>query len=203
MKLKSLLAMLAVAAMMTVVGCNDNDTKIESQRTTIERFLTSSHQPRLIAESDVPNSIEYNPPFYEKLSQDIYRYVATYYDEDRDLREEVEMGDMVELTFTAYIFNGSQPSLKMVYYTNEASIISSLSAEGLNTQYWVAEPLVLNLGESNIIKGVERSLLGCREGDKVEVYMTYEAAYDKDAVGVIEKETSVAWIYTIDKVVKR
>ena len=62
---------------------------------------------------------------------------------------------------------------------------------------------MLNLGDSNIIKGVERSLLGCREGDKVEVYMTYEAAYDKDAVGVIEKETSVAWIYTIDKVVKR
>lgn len=203
MKLKSLFATLFAAAMMFVVGCNDNDTIVESERTSIERYLTSSHQPRLIAESEVSNSLDFNPPFYQKLSQDVYRYIATYYDADRDLLAEVELGDIVELTVTAYIFTGSAPSIAKVYYTNEADVISSLASQGLNTQYWTAEPLVIKLGETNIIKGVQSSLLGCREGDRVEAYMTHEAAYDKDAVGVIAKDTPVVWIYTIDKVTKR
>lgn len=194
--------MIAALAAMLVVGCNDNDSIVEQERTSIERYLTSSHSPRLISKADVENSLEFNPPFYERLSQDVYRYIATYYDADRDLRREVEQGDVVSMTVTAYQFTGSKPSVAMVYFTNEQSVIASLEELGLNTQYWTSEPLVLKLGETNIIKGVSMSLLGCREGDHVEVYMTHEAAYGKDAVGVLEKETSVLWVYTIDSVTK-
>lgn len=194
--------MIAALAAMLVVGCNDNDSIVEQERTSIERYLTSSHSPRLISKADVENSLEFNPPFYERLSQDVYRYIATYYDADRDLRREVEQGDVVSMTVTAYQFTGSKPSVAMVYFTNEQSVIASLEELGLNTQYWTSEPLVLKLGETNIIKGVSMSLLGCREGDQVEVYMTHEAAYGKDAVGVLEKETSVLWVYTIDSVTK-
>ena len=77
-----------------------------------------------------------------------------------------------------------------------------MEAEGLDTKFWSAEPLVVKLGETNIIKGVEQSLLGCREADQVEVYMTYEAAYDKQAVGLVVKGAAVAWYYTINKVTK-
>lgn len=195
--------MLAVVAMAFVVGCNDDEKTVESQRTTIERYLTSSHQPRLIPESEIENSLELNPPFYEKLSQNVYRYIATYYNADRDLQVEVEMGDLVELTATGYIFTGSSPSIHTVYYTNEAEVIASLVKEGLNDQYWSAEPMVVRLGETDIIKGVELSLLECREGDRVEVYMTHEAAYGKDPVGLLPKESAVLWIYSIDKVTKR
>lgn len=194
--------MIAALAAMLVVGCNDNDSIVEQERTSIERYLTSSHSPRLISKADVENSLEFNPPFYERLSQDVYRYIATYYDADRDLRREVEQGDVVSMTVTAYQFTGSKPSVAMVYFTNEQSVIASLEELGLNTQYWTSEPLVLKLGETNIIKSVSMSLLGCREGDQVEVYMTHEAAYGKDAVGVLEKETSVLWVYTIDSVTK-
>ena len=195
--------MLAVVAMAFVVGCNDDEKMVESQRTTIERYLTSSHQPRLIPEREIENSLELNPPFYEKLSQNVYRYIATYYNADRDLQVEVEMGDLVELTATGYIFTGSSPSIHTVYYTNEAEVIASLVKEGLNDQYWSAEPMVVRLGETDIIKGVELSLLECREGDRVEVYMTHEAAYGKDPVGLLPKESAVLWIYSIDKVTKR
>ena len=80
-----MIMMLAVVAMAFVVGCSDDDKMVESQRNTIERYLTSSHQPRLIPESEIENSLEFNPPFYEKLSQNVYRYIATYYNADRDL----------------------------------------------------------------------------------------------------------------------
>ena len=202
MKFRVLITLVVAVAMTALVGCNDDQTKVEQQRTSIERYLTSSHSPRLIPKEEVANSIEYNPPFYERLAPDVYRYIATYYAADRDLRAEVEMGDVVELKFTAYEFSGSRPSDSNIYYTNDAEVLAEMEAEGLDTRYWSAEPLVVKLGETNIIKGVEQSLLGCREADQVEVYMTYEAAYDKQAVGLVVKGTAVAWYYTISKVTK-
>ena len=113
-----------------------------------------------------------------------------------------EEGDVVELTVTAYIFAGRAPSISSVYFTNEESVLKSLSSEGLNTEYWTTEPVVVKLGESSIIKGVEQSLLGCREGDKVEVYMTHNAAYEDKAMGILKKESPVMWIYTITNLIK-
>jgi hypothetical protein len=62
----------------------------------------------------VVNSIVYNPPFYEKLNQDLYRYIATYYDQGRQERDQVEWGDQVELRVTAYVFSGSTPNISAV-----------------------------------------------------------------------------------------
>ena len=200
MKFRFVILVAAVVAMMFAAGCNDNDTKVESARTSIERYLTSSHSPRLIPKSEVENSIEYNPPFYERLSQDVYRYIATYYQSGRDSRREVAMGDVVELRVTAYTFSGSTPSLSAVYFTNEQTVLDQLAELGLDTQYWSSEPVIVKLGETNIIKGVELSLIGCRETDQVEVYMTSKAAYGNDALGVIKKESAIMWSYTIDKV---
>ena len=48
------IAYLCVMAMMAVVllSCsNESDTTLTSQQTSISRYLTSSHQPRLIAEA--------------------------------------------------------------------------------------------------------------------------------------------------------
>ena len=201
MKFRFLIAIVAVVAMLFVMGCNDNDTVVEAARSSIERYLTSSHSPRLISKADVENSIEYNPPFYERLSQDVYRYISTYYDAGRDSRREVAVGDIVELSVTAYPFTGSAPNVKSAYYTNEQSTLDVLEGAGLNTEYWSSEPLIIKLGETNIIKGVELSLIGCREADKVEAYLTFKAAYGgKNAVGSVKKHTTAVWYYTINKV---
>ena len=44
------------------------------------------------------------------------------------------------------------------------------------------------------------ALLGCREGDAVEVYMTYNMAYGDDYFGIIPKESPIAWHFTVDAV---
>lgn len=90
-----------------------------------------------------------------------------------------------------------------VYISNDTAVISQLKQAGLNTEYWSAEPLVVTLGESNIIKGVSQSLVGCRQGDQVEVYMTFEEAYEDKVVGIVPHKSAVAWFYTIDAVVKK
>ena len=200
MKLKLLIGLCAAMCLILAVGCGDDVDVAETQRSNIERYLTSSHTPRLINVKEVENSLVPNPPFYELIDFSVYRYIATYYDADRKLKPAIKQGDEVTLTFTAYVFTGSAPSLSSVYLSNDQSVINALRETGLNADYWDVEPLTIKIGETNIIKGVTTSLIGCREGDSVEAYMTLDAAYEDDVVGVVPKESSVAWFYTIDSV---
>ena len=200
MKKKLFTSLCAILCLMLAVGCANSDEVADTQRTNIERYLTSSHVPRLINVTEVENSLERNPAFYERIDYSVYRYIATYYDEDRKAKPAIKQGDEVTITFTAYVFTGSAPTLSSVYMTNDLSVINALGQAGLNTDYWEAEPLTIKIGQTNIIKGVATSLIGCREGDVVEAYMTLDAAYDNKVVGVVPKGSSVAWFYTIDSV---
>lgn len=200
MKKKWIIGLSAIMSLIFAVGCGENVDVADNQRTTIERFLSSSHVPRLINVVDVDNSLELNPAFYERLDYSVYRYIATYYDKDRSDKPAIKEGDEVTLTYTAYVFTGSTPTIASAYMTNDPAVIQSLNANGLNAEYWKAEPLTIKIGHTNIIKGVATSLIGCREGDKVEAYMTLDAAYGDDVVGVVPLESAVAWFYTIESV---
>ncbi|MBO5687614.1 MAG: hypothetical protein J6R84_05295 [Alistipes sp.] len=193
---------LATLCLAFVAGCNDEEVDVaESQRSAIVNYLTSSHSPRLIDIRDVPNSMEAKPAFYERLEYNTYRYIASYYDQGREAKRMVRAGDEVSLTYIAFRFTGGQPSLANVYATNDASTLAELRKAGLNTEFWPAEPLKVKIGQTKIIKGVPLSLVGCREGDVVEAYMTLDAAYGNDVIGVAGDESAIAWFYSIDSVV--
>ncbi len=202
MKWRAIYMVLLAISVIFAAGCSDEEVDVaDTQRKAIESYLTSSHDPRLINVNDVANSLSPNPPFYERLEYNTYRYIATYYDDGRSAKQPIAEGDEVLLTYMACQFTGGQPSLAGVYSTNDASVQAQLREAGLNTEYWPVEPLRVKIGETDIIKGVELSLIGCREGDVVEVYMTLDAAYGDDVVGVVALESPVAWYYTIDSVV--
>ena len=203
MKSKVWIAFVVAASLLFSVACGDEAVDVaETQRNSIVSYLTSSHSPRLINKKDVGQALEKNPPFYEQVEYNTFRYIDDYYNPERESRVQVAEGDKVELTFTAYIFSGSKPAVSAIYLTNDQVQIDALQNTGLNVEYWKAEPLRVKIGQTNIIKGVEVSLIGCREGDSVEVYMTLDAAYGDDVVGVVPLESSVVWYYTIDKVVR-
>lgn len=203
MKSKIWIAFVVAASLLFSVACGDEAVDVaETQRNSIVSYLTSSHSPRLINKKDVGQALEKNPPFYEQVEYNTFRYIDDYYNPERESRVQVAEGDEVELTFTAYIFSGSKPVVSAIYLTNDQVQIDALQNTGLNVEYWKAEPLRVKIGQTNIIKGVEVSLIGCREGDSVEVYMTLDAAYGDDVVGVVPLESSVVWYYTIDKVVR-
>lgn len=61
--------------------------------------------------------------------------------------------------------------------------------------WWTFEPLTVDMRHPGIIKGMADALLGCREGDAVEVYMTYNMAYGDDYFGIIPKESPIAWSF--------
>ena len=203
MKRSTLSIFLAMVCMVLFAGCNSEEVDVaESQRSAIVSYLTSSHTPRLIDIADVPNSMSPNPAFYERLEYNTFRYVATYYEPGRAERCVVAEGDEVWLTYIACTFTNGKPSLANVYDTNDASTLAQLREAGLKTDYWSTEPMMIKIGESDILKGVELSLIGCHEGDVVEAYLTLDAAYGNKVVGMVGKESAVAWFYVIESVVK-
>lgn len=200
MKMRLSILMFAVMCLNCLVGCSEADEIVEKQRSDIESYLGSTHSPRLVSaeQAEQDGSLD----FYDVIELNTYRYIASYYDEGRDGRTLIEYGDEIQLALTAYVFTGSVPRIESVYFTNVEETITRLVELGLNTEYWTTDPVIIKLGETNIIKGVEKSLLGCREGDKVEVYMTLESAYEDAAVGIVPTNSSLVWIFTITSVKK-
>jgi FKBP-type peptidyl-prolyl cis-trans isomerase len=71
---------------------------------------------------------------------------------------------------------------------------------GLTSGAWSFEPLQIDMRSGNIIKGLRLALLGCRQGDEVEAYMTYNMAYGDTNFSTIARESPLAWFFTVDAV---
>lgn len=198
--------MTATLMLSTFTGCQKDEDSLDTQRTSTERFLESSHQPRLMSEEAARESLDENPEYYTSYDNKTYRYIATMYAEGRDVWPEIGEGDLVAIYFNAYVFSYSAiTGSTMPYWSNYAEVIAALeqTAGHLDPEYWSSEPLIVRAGGSDALDGVSRALVGCRVGDNVEVYMTYAAAYGKNIVGLVPKESPVAWMITIVDVSKQ
>ena len=192
-------AVVALVATLLGVGCsNDSDTVLTSQQSSIEKYLTGSHKPRLIVEDDVVNSVDEQPQFYTRWGMDIYRYIPTYYNEGRDLKPEITSRTTIEIVYTAYIFKSGSPTVADMYATNDAESLAKLQEAGLDTEYeWTTEPMKVAMGNDQLVEGLETALIGCREGDSVEIYLTYEAAYGNAYIGKVPSKSAVVWFIDI------
>ncbi len=196
------IAILAVVAPL-FCGCDDKEYVFTSQQTAIVRYLTSTR--RLIAEAEVGDVVEDNPAFYTEHGRSAYRHIPNYYTAGREELAEIEHGDKVAISFDAYIFSGSEPAVSSVYWSNNAATIDRLvaiSGNLLAKPDWSTEPLEITIGKTKVIRGVEQALVGCREQDSVQIYMTYNMAYGDKLVGIVPKHSSVAWYIKILNVTK-
>lgn len=195
--MKKFLTILILLA--TLAGCKQEDTLL-SERDKIEKYLTSSR--RMVADTELGNVIEDNPAFYSVFGRYAYRHIVNYYEAGREDRPVVEWGDRLEIRFDAYTFTGSEPSTSAIYWSNDAETIQELGKKSGNTLDWSTEPLTITLGSTAILEGLERALPGCHEADSVQVYMTSNLAYGKHLVGIVPKNSMVAWYIKIEKVTK-
>ena len=195
--MKKFLAILFLLPLL--VSCEQEDTLL-SERDKIEKYLTSSR--RMVEKSEVGNVIEDNPAFYEIFGRYAYRHIANYYDEGREDKPAVEWGDKVEIRFDAYTFTGSEPAISNLYWSNIHETIIEVGDKSNYTLDWSEEPLTIVLGQTEILEGLELTLPGCHEADSVQVYMTSNLAYGKKLIGVVPKNSMVAWYMKIEKVTK-
>lgn len=195
--MKKFLAILFLLPLL--VSCEQEDTLL-SERDKIEKYLTSSR--RMVEKSEVGNVIEDNPAFYEIFGRYAYRHIVNYYDEGREDKPVVEWGDKVEIRFDAYTFTGSEPAISNLYWSNIHETIVDVGDKSNYTLDWSEEPLTIVLGQTEILEGLELTLPGCHEADSVQVYMTSNLAYGKKLIGVVPKNSMVAWYMKIEKVTK-
>lgn len=195
--MKKFLAILFLLPLL--VACEQEDTLL-SERDKIEKYLTSSRH--MVSESEIGDVIENNPPFYNLFGRYAYRHIVNYYDEGREERPVVEWGDKIEIRFDAYTFTGSEPTKANIYWSNIHETIIDVGDKSNYTLDWSTDPLVIELGSTNILEGLELTLPGCREADSVQVYMSSNLAYGKKLIGVVPKNSMVAWYMKIEKVTK-
>ncbi len=184
------------------VACSDEEESVlPNQQKQLLSFMTSTLKLLSYEEAMDPSAGEENPQFYTEAGNTVYRWITNYYDADREERPLVQKGSKVHLTITLYPFAFRAISATTLpLYTNDASLKPLLEKEGLNTAYWSFEPYLLTVGKSSTIKGLALSLEGCREGDIVELYMTYTMAYGEDWLYALEPESPLAIHFTIDLV---
>ena len=201
---------IAFMAVMTLVmtlamSCsNQTDTTLTQQQNSISSYLKNSHQPRLIPEAEIGESLDENPQFYSQWGLDIYRYIATYYDEERASKPVVALGDEVALRYSAYLFKSSRPTSSDLFATNDEAKIQELVSAGLDASYeWSSEPLVVSFGSGEIFDSLEIALEDCHEGDSVEIYLTFEAGYGNNYVGMVPKKSAMVWYIDILSVTKK
>lgn len=196
-------------------GCSDPADVLGQQKTSFVSFLERTHQPRLVPEEQVEEGSL--AAFYSVSGDAVYRYVdiEDYYNPARPGRPEVTSDSWVTLTFRAYVFNNTVirglpdggltesnfSSVTPPFYANDPAFEPYFRMAGLTSGAWNFEPLTVDMRNPGIIKGLYRALLGCREGDRVEAYMTYNMAYgDKTYMYAIPKQTPVAFFFSVDKV---
>lgn len=195
-------AALALAGGALFSGCSDEEDVLPNQQRQILSFLTGTLRLRSEAEAFDPSSDVENAPFYTVSGESAYRWITNYYDADREQRPPVLPGSRVRLTLSIYRFEFRTINDKTIpLYTNDTALKPMLEEAGLNPAWWSFEPYVLTVGETPTIYGLESSLIGCRAGDIVQVYMTYTMAYGGDEwLYAVEPESPLAIHYTIDYV---
>ena len=203
MAMKRLIYMTMGVAALFLGGCNNDVDMLTSQKDAIVKYLTSSR--RLIAQEEIGSVIEENPAFYTAFDQSVYRHITNYYAADRNEWAEVDEKSTIVINFNAYTFTGSEPNMQSIYWSNIPTTISSIEASN-NHQYdkliWEDKPMTIQLGRGHTIKGLETALIGCRDQDSVQVYMTSNVAYGKQLIGSVPKNSSVAWYIKILNVIK-
>ncbi|MFI3304321.1 MAG: FKBP-type peptidyl-prolyl cis-trans isomerase [Rikenellaceae bacterium] len=195
----TLIFLCAVAALSS---CDENTDENYEQMEDIVYFLENTHSPKLIAESEVASALDDNPPFYSTYGIYSFRYISTYYDLGREELEEITKGSVITISFDLYEFDGSaiDESSDLPAYSNRASDKERLEEAGLNTLLWDFTPLEVKIGDGSLLSAIEENLKGCRLGDEVYIYVTYNMSYGDDVFGLIDKEAMIRFSCTIESV---
>lgn len=189
------ITLFGVVLVAGVAGCSQTEDTNLDQRNDIIDYLESSHSPKLLSESNLAESLDSEPAFYTMSGYTTFRYIEDYYNSDRESMPQIEKGSTISITYTLYNFEDYEtPSESTILTSNDAAQIALLEEldGGLNPTYWSTEPLSFKVGSGTLFSSVESMLIGCREGDVVEFYMTLDEAYGSSVVGLSTADAPLA-----------
>lgn len=198
--MKRLLVILLVALPVLFGGCSQEEDTLSGQREKLVSYLERSHSPALVIDTSLEEGSQL--PYYTVSGNTVYRYIKNAYDPDRGNKPEVGANSVVTITFRAYVFDYANiTDTTFPFWSNDPLLESAYEKLGLTVGQggWTFEPLRVEM-RGDILKGLRLALLGCRQGDDVEAYMTFNMAYGDAYFSTIPRESPVAWFFTVDAV---
>lgn len=183
-------------------GCGEDEDVLPSQQKQIVSFLTGTLKLYTEEEAFDPAAEASDLPFYTTSGETVYRYITNYYDADRSERPLVSQGSTVYLTLSIYLFEyKSITDATVPLYSNDLAKKAELETAGLTPTYWDFGFYCVKVGETPTISGLESALVGCRQSDIVQIYMTYTMGYGgNDWLYAVEPESPLAIFFTVDLV---
>lgn len=130
--MKRLSAILLALPLVLCGACSEEEETLPQQRERIVSYLTSTHSPTLVDESEVDT--ESQQAFYTTSGNTVYRYIDNYYDPARPGRTEVTASSKVTITFRAYVFNFANiTDSTFPFYSNDPLLKSAYEEMGLTS----------------------------------------------------------------------
>ena len=198
MPMKRIAATLFCALPLLFCSCSEEKDILPEQRQKMVSYLERTHSPALVPESQLEEGS--TQAFYTTSGNTVYRYIRNFYDPNRGDRREVTADAKVTITFRAYVFAFSNiVETTFPFYSNDPLLQAQYEDLGLTPGAWSFEPLALDM-RSGILNGLRDALLGCREEDDVEAFMTYNMAFGDKYFSTIPRKSPVAWFFTVDSV---
>lgn len=177
---------LKVAAIMfaaAFANCNSEDTAVTSQISDIRSYLDG-----------LGNSITYYS------DGDVYYFVAANAYPPSVPAVAVEEGDEVSFYYEGYVFSRSATGGKGgIFATNRTDIIDALGLtpggieEGVKT---------ITAGRGEVMNGIDRVISRSLRGDSIMIYMPSSEGYGGDYFNVVPPNSPLAFVITIEDVVK-
>lgn len=178
-----------------LVGCSQSVDTNYDQRVDIIEYLEEDHSPTLLFESDAAESLDDELPFYTMGGYTTFRYIEDYYNVERESKAQIQKGSTISIIYTIYNFDYyTTPSESTILLSNDAEQIALLEVldGGLNPTYWSTDALSFKVGSGRLFSSVEDMLVGCREGDVVEFYMTLDEVYGSSIIGLSTADAPLA-----------
>lgn len=199
--MRRLTILLLLAGCTVFGGCSEEQDLLTEQRQKLVSYLESTHSPQLVPQSEVGEGEQL--AFYTvEGGNSVYRYIDGYYDPGRPSRAEVTATSKVTIVFRAYVFNYANiTDSTFPFYSNDVSLKAAYEELGLTVDggVWTFDPLTVEM-DGGILKGIYHALLGCRERDYVEAYMTYDAAFGDKYFSTVPRESPIAFFFTVESV---
>ncbi len=188
----SLLLIVAFSAILC--GCSATEDDNLDQRDDIISYLESSHSPKLISQSEVASSLDDEPAFYTTTGLTTFRYIEDFYNVERESKTTIKKGSKIEITMSLYDFTDmTTPSTSTILFSNDPDQIENLKLlSEWFTGEWSTDPMALTVGAGSLFGGVETLLVGCKEGDVLEFYMTFNETYGTSLIGVATEQAPLA-----------
>ncbi len=185
--IQTLLMTMLAAGMMTACGNSDQNSIVPDQRETITKFL------------------EANELDYEEVNG-VFRHFGARGDANAPtVKNGNRVGIYYELykaKYTSYKNEDGRPAPlpTTAIYSNKPFIQDTLYSIGLDPSYWPEGIYNATVGSGDLISGLNRGLVGCRQGDSVLLFITSDLAFGGKPVATLYENTPVLYVVNIETV---